>query len=919
MLRFLRLFVFFILASQCLGEGLVYLRIDRPVIEERLKLSPEAPAARVQALLSMFKNAGCTGQQISEQEVHGQELPNLICSLPGSEEGTIIIGAPLDYQGQGNDARANWGSLVMLPLLAESLNSVSHRYTLAFVAFTGNNHGGQGASWYVDQLSKSQRASVRAVLDLETLGSGAPVYKLAQEDHTLAMWLEIAAGMVRLPYLPVSIDKEMDDSNSRAPGPKVETASMSWRDVKPFGKAHIPAIGIQSAPAEAMSALNPKTYDDTYKLLCVYLLTLDRGLGRQMEASGPLMASTSSAAPLASTAPASAPAQASSPSVQATGPTGTQVATATPQPAIVSQEPPPMPIFHTKAQLVQVDVTVRNKQGDPVKGLTAADFTVLENGKSQQVRVFEAHAAASPAEIEAAKNKPPAVPMPPHTFTNRNVEATDDSLGIVLFDLKNTPVKDQAFAKAQMLKFLKQFPHGHHLALFVLGTHLQTLQKFTESSDELAKSVEKLMASQSQLLTTLADKEQFEADNDFVGLQAAPVLTGQAAAAAGDITGANNIDFGHARARDRSEAVANAHRDAARVEITLDAMNIISRVFAAYQGRKNLIWLSAGFPVELKTVSPTTQEFTRGAAREPLTDAGGGTANFQPKIQEAMALLAAARIAVYPIDVHGLQTGMIDISNGRADVMVTQNQGNTSGLNRVTSDQSDDRFQTKSAMNAVADLTGGEVFANTNDVRLAIARSVEDGSNYYTLGYTPDREGPDQEFRHIEVKIDRSDVQMAYRRGYYPKPKKTPSPEESVHALAAAMMPETPASTMLLVTATVLPPDATHKQAVLDYKIDLAGVEFSDAPDQRKQALIDCMAIAFDKNGNDVGHVANTLGLTVNPAQYDALARDGVPMHQEMTLPVGTYTLRIGVMDRLSQKVGTLEVPLVVSEQAAKN
>jgi VWFA-related protein len=920
MRRCLRIFLPLLLTSICLGDGIVYLRLHRNLIEERLKLLPPTQQARLDTLRTMFKAAGCPPQQISQQPVHGQSLPNLICTLPGDGDGAIVVGASADYDVGDEQSKPNWASLVMLPLLVESLNAAPHRSTLAFVAFTGRDHGSQGASRYVEQMDKTHRSRVRAMVDLDSLGKDIPAYRLAQDDRSLATWLEIAATMLRLPRIPADLGRPSEssawESSSKQPAPRMEMTSVSLGEAQPFKRAHIPAIGIQSAPSPD-SAWDMQAYEQTYRLLCVYLLTLDHNLGKSDAAPSPsILASstppgggTSSSAPAPSSSPSPAGGAATEPAASSAT---TQVATATP-PSLSSADSAPVPVFHTSSRLVLVDVTVRDKQGNPVKDLKASDFTVSENAVPQQIRVFEPHGAFRTPQPQPA---PPS--LPPHTFTNRATVPPDDVLSVLMLDLLNTPLRDQMYARAQMLKFLRALPPGRHIALFVLGTRLVALQGFTQSSEALVKATEKIVASDPMLLRTETDREESEGENDFAAVLARPHSPmPQAQQALSQAINENNMDLAHARSRNRAEVTTAAIRTGQRVRMTLAALNAISQSVAVYPGRKNLVWLSGSFPIELKPVAPSLGELTRSAGRESAINQLNATADFQPEVRLATAMLAAARVAVYPVDVRGMRTSGLDLANSNGDILTGPREGEVNGYGQLFNDQSEDRFQSAAAMNDIARQTGGEAVVGSNDIRGAIARSIDDGSNYYTLAYSPEAEQSDNLFRKIEVRLDRNDVELAYRRGYYPKPKGAPAPESSVHSLAAAMMPETPLSTMLLLTAQVLPPDESHKQARLDYKIDLAGVEFTDAPDQRKQALLDCMAIAFDKDGKDVGHVANTIGITLNPAEYEAMLRNGVPMHQEMALPAGTYQLRIGVMDRLSQKVGTVDAPLTVTEQKA--
>jgi hypothetical protein len=137
--------------------------------------------------------------------------------------------------------------------------------------------------------------------------------------------------------------------------------------------------------------------------------------------------------------------------------------------------------------------------------------------------------------------------------------------------------------------------------------------------------------------------------------------------------------------------------------------------------------------------------------------------------------------------------------------------------------------------------------------------------------------------------------------------------------LAAAMQPGLPQSTMLLITLRLASPDATSKALRIDYSIDLGGVDFNDTADNRKRALLDCMTVALDGSGNIAGQVANTVDATLGPQEFQSLQRTGLPMHQELVLPPGTYDLRVGVLDRASQRIGTINLPLVVSAETKMN
>jgi hypothetical protein len=217
----------------------------------------------------------------------------------------------------------------------------------------------------------------------------------------------------------------------------------------------------------------------------------------------------------------------------------------------------------------------------------------------------------------------------------------------------------------------------------------------------------------------------------------------------------------------------------------------------------------------------------------------------------------------------------------------------------------------------VAEQTGGEAFLGTNDLKRAMQRTMEDGETYYTLAYTPDKVDPQTAFHRIEVRVNHPDSKLSYRRGYFSSPQKAGSPQTGVAALRGALQPGMPPSTMLFLSAKVLPPDAEHKDVHITYVVNANSVTFTDVSNQGKHITLDCIAIAFDKDGKEVAHASDTLDGTIKAAAYDTVVNNGIPAQQQLTLPPGAYNLRLGVMDRPSQQIGTLDVPLVVPGVAA--
>ena len=125
-----------------------------------------------------------------------------------------------------------------------------------------------------------------------------------------------------------------------------------------------------------------------------------------------------------------------------------------PQQLAASQSQPPASASTVRqtTHLVLVDVVVNDKQGKHATNLTAADFTVLDRGRLQNIAVFSNEHAG---EALAKKNLPPPPPLPPDVFTNRpEYLKVEGPPTILLLDGLNTAVADQQFSHDAMLQYL---------------------------------------------------------------------------------------------------------------------------------------------------------------------------------------------------------------------------------------------------------------------------------------------------------------------------------------------------------------------------------------------------------------------------------------------------------------------------------
>lgn len=321
-----------------------------------------------------------------------------------------------------------------------------------------------------------------------------------------------------------------------------------------------------------------------------------------------------------------------------------------------------------------------------------------------------------------------------------------------------------------------------------------------------------------------------------------------------------------------------------RLRVTLASLKMLARSLSGYAGRKNVLWLSGQFPLRL---SP---EFTVNNHAHLL-------GQDQSEVLETAALLAASQVALYPIDVTGLSVGSDIRSNFSQD------------FQQMSSMAADKR----TAMEDLARETGGEPFYGTNALSEAMVRGLKRGSDYYTLAYSPADHDWNERYRKIEVKVAPKGTKLIFRRGYFANQDKEFSGDVAARMLATAMQPTVPESTMLLVKVQVLPPDSEHKAVRIDYAVDVHDMRFTDTDDQKKHLAVDFMAAAWDKDFKDAGYTTDVITTNFRPESLQQVLRTGLPAHQELELKPGTYTLRLGVLDRGSQKIGTVDVPLIIA------
>jgi VWFA-related protein len=571
-------------------------------------------------------------------------------------------------------------------------------------------------------------------------------------------------------------------------------------------------------------------------------------------------------------------------------------------------------------QLVVVDVVVTDKSQNPIRNLKASDFALLEGGQPQQIKSFEEHTS------QPGKPIPSMPTFPPGIFSNYTPVPTGGAVNILLVDTLNTPALDQIRLHDQFHKYLKTSTPGAPIAIFGLTTKLLLLQSFTSDPELLKAAVDKMNIKNSPLIarvdggntTNLSDQLASLHGDTALGNDTAPPRANSPA----------SVDAQFIGDMKQFEAQQTSFQLQLRAKYTLDAINELSRYLAGIPGRKNLIWFSGSFPLNI-------------LPDETIIDPSMVVASSEDEYRETTNLLTRAQVAVYPIDVRGAMTS--------PNMDVSQSEPYTDNPTRFASDQL--KFHRETALEnltmiRMAEDSGGHAFINNNDLVDAVNKAAAAGSHYYTLTYSPSDTNWNGNFRKIQVKLQQSGVTLAYRRGYYANDPNGPSVathltsktrKDSATAaprtdpMHVAMMRGAPQPTEITLKARVLPastePEAElakdntlnpssdvkgpYRRYAIDIAADPSSISIQRAPDGNYHALLQFLTYVYDQNGNLLNVESNPVRATYSPTVYRQILHTGIPYHEEISVPLkGPYFIRIGLHDLATNHIGAVEVPV---------
>jgi VWFA-related protein len=569
------------------------------------------------------------------------------------------------------------------------------------------------------------------------------------------------------------------------------------------------------------------------------------------------------------------------------------------------------PTFRVTAREVLLDVLVIDKNGQPVTGLKASDFSVAEEGESQAIRRVDEHHAMDAADLSKLTTLPE---LPPNTFTNYTPVRNSNASIVLLLDAMDSPIEAQMVMRDQLIKFLKNMQPGPPVAIFQLDTEMRLIQGFTTDPKALLAAAESKRDMPSLAKPTAAPRN-YSGDALY-----------------------RRVLMGNLR----------------------DGMRMMGSYLAGYPGRKNLIWFTGRIPM-----TRLGQGFGN-----PFGD-GMTVSDSEDESKALTDVLTVSRIAVYPVDTYGLVVGPgFSAASARGGMPMRGGTGGIPGFTNHTN------------MDEIAEQTGGKAYYNTNDFTRVIGDVARTSSNYYTVAFATTNTKWNGEFRRIKITVDRPDVQLLHKDGYYAyslekreqsgiaaiekreaaaaereqegeaetsqPPAGAQNPGTSadgaqlgatVHhsskggfdaAMGLGAIPPTEivfgarvqpeASTEKLNKNAAMPPDNflkpewQHKpfrNYTILYDADLHRARFTRTPDGMRHGSFEFVAMVYTADGEAVNSIIETAQLNVSADRYRELLVTGLQMREEIAIPAkGNFFLRLGVHDKEGDQVGALEIPV---------
>jgi VWFA-related protein len=522
-----------------------------------------------------------------------------------------------------------------------------------------------------------------------------------------------------------------------------------------------------------------------------------------------------------------------------------------------SQLQSPQASIHVASELVLANVVVRDKKGNLIRDLKKEDFTLFEDGKKQQISTFDfenvdqLETAGTAEKTVTGETPETAGPAGVLKKSEAPVMNARDRRVIVLFFDFSAMEPDQI---DRCVDSAKKYINGQmRPADIVALVSLSTNMRVDlDFTDDKPK-----------ILSVLSSY----ASGSGEGFAMGDTGSSEGAAETGGSFTPDDTDYN----------TFSADWKLLALQSTMQALGKIEQ-------KKSLIYFSNG-------ISQT------------------GSDN-QSALRAATAAAVKNNVSIYPVDVRGLQAFP---PGGEAQSASLHGQSAYNG-NAVLNDLSGNAASQETLSTLAAD-TGGKAFFDSNDFSGVFTQVQKDSSAYYVLGFTSTNPLKDGHYRRLKVVVNRADVKLEFRPGYYSgrdyQHLNRADREAQLEDELAADLPQT--DVPLYAGTAYFRQDESHYYLSVSLVIPGSQIPFVQEKD-KDNATVDIIGeVRLDGKGKvPVGQLRDTVKLAVDSTQQ--VRRKNVQYNTGFILAPGNYHLKSIVRENQTGRMGSFETDVQVPD-----
>ncbi|HEX7771463.1 MAG TPA: VWA domain-containing protein, partial [Pyrinomonadaceae bacterium] len=565
-------------------------------------------------------------------------------------------------------------------------------------------------------------------------------------------------------------------------------------------------------------------------------------------------------------------------------------------------------VVRVRSNEVRLDVVVTDKRGRQIKDLKVTDFEVLEDGVPQKVESFRFVTRESAPATSETKNNP----STGGTITPGPAKRSTPSVTALVFD-RLSPEARALARKAGLAYAQEGVGAGSFTGIFGIDQSLRTVQSFTDDAQLIKDAVERATSTATSTYASGGAKIRENTDRSLSLDQQITTSTqnAQAAGAAQNSAGATAA----------GEAAGQAAVEQKYIEMQNQMLDHFERLERDQEGFATINSLLAVIsPMQNLPGRKTIIFFSEGLKLPPAV---------QAKFPAVINAANRANVSIYSIDAAGLriQSGTAEaareLNSIAAAGMAQQGRGNDRGVSGPLTrslERNEDllRFDPRSGLGSLSDQTGGFLIHDTNDLVSGLRRIDDDMNGYYFLTYVPQNKDYDGRFRHISVKVGRSNVEVQSRQGYYAVESvgQLPMLDYEAPAIAAARNWKSGlAPNMLRSTALSYPAPGRNGLTLILAEAPLATFKFAPINDNKNYNTdFSIIALVRDQSDQVVQKLSQHYGLNGAIEDVDKAKKGNVLFYREAQLPPGKYRVQLIAYDAATGGTNVSTTPLEIAK-----